>query len=68
MFCVSFTHSCDVFVGICLLHFIETIIYMGRVYTLFDARMRDLRHSLDHLSSVAVNNRRRNGIQPEEAP
>ena len=46
MFCVSFTHSGDVFVRIYLLHFLDIIIYMGRVYTSIDARMRDLRHSV----------------------
>ena len=37
---------CNVFVGICLLHFLDIIISIGRVYTLFDARMRDLRPSV----------------------
>ena len=58
MFCISFTHGCDVFVWICLLHFLDIIIYMGRVYTLFDARMRDLRHSVSSctiLNCVTIN-------------
>ena len=56
MFCVSFTHSCDVFVGICLLHFLDIIIYMGRVYTSFDARMRDLRHSVSSYTLLKLCN------------
>ena len=58
MFSVSFTHSCNVFVGICLLHFLDIIIYMGRVYMSFDARMRDLRHSVSSctiLNYVTIN-------------
>ena len=46
------------FVWICLLHFLDIIIYMGRVYTLFDARMRDLRprvSSCTLLNCVTIN-------------
>ena len=49
---------CNVFVGICLLHFLDIIIYIGRVYTLFDARMRDLRPSVSSctvLNCVTIN-------------
>ena len=49
---------CNVFVGFCLLHFIDIIIYIGRVYTLFDARMRDLRPSVSSctlLNCVTIN-------------
>ena len=37
---------CNVFVGICLLHFLDIITYMGRVDTSFDARMWYLRPSV----------------------
>ena len=57
--CVRFLHICAmVFVGICFLHFLDIIIYIGRVYTLFDARMRDLRPSVSSctlLSCVTIN-------------
>ena len=57
--CVRFfTHSCNVFVGICLLHFLDIIIYMGRVYTSFDARIRNRRHSVSSftlLNCVTIN-------------
>ena len=49
---------CNVFVGFCLLHFLDIIIYIGRVYTLFDARMRDLRPSVSSctlLNCVTIN-------------
>ena len=49
---------CNVFVGICLLHFLDIIISIGRVYTLFDARMRDLRPSVSSctlLNCVTIN-------------
>ena len=47
MLCVRFLHIVAIFfVWMCLLHFLDIIIYMGRVYTLFDARMRDLRPSV----------------------
>ena len=42
----------------CLLHFLDIIIYMGRVYTLFDARMRDLIPSVSSytlLNCVTIN-------------
>ena len=59
MLCVRFLHiMCYVFVGICLLHFLDIIIYIGRVYTLFDARMRDLRPSVSSctlLNCVTIN-------------
>ena len=55
---VRFLHICAMFfVWICLLHFLD-IIYMGRVYTLFDARMRDLRPSVSSctlLNGVTIN-------------
>ena len=40
------------------MHFLDIIIYMGRVYTLFDARMRDLRPSVSLctlLNCVTIN-------------
>ena len=59
MLCVRFLHICAMFfVGICLLHFLDVIIYIGRVYTLFDARMRDLRPSVSSctlLNCVTIN-------------
>ena len=59
MLCVRFLHICAMFfVGICLLHFLDIIIYIGRVYTLFDARMRDLRPSVSSctlLNGVTIN-------------
>ena len=48
----------NVFVEICLLHFLDIIISIGRVYTLFDARMRDLRPSVSSctlLNCVTIN-------------
>ena len=59
MLCVRFLHICAMFfVWICLLHFLDIIIYMGRVYTLFDARMRDPRPSVSSctlLNGVTIN-------------
>ena len=47
MLCFRFLHIVAMFfVWVCLLHFLVIIIYMGRVYTSFNARMRDLRHSV----------------------
>ena len=49
---------CNVFVGIYLLHVLDIIIYMGRVYTLFDVRIRDLRPSVSSctlLNCVTIN-------------
>ena len=47
MLCLRFLHIVAMlFVWICLLHFLDIIIYVGRVYTLFVARMRDLRPSV----------------------
>ena len=45
---------CNVFVGICLLHFLDIIISIGRVYTLFDARMRDLRPSVSSCTLLTM--------------
>ena len=59
MLCVRFLHICAMFfVWICLLHFLDIIISIGRVYTLFDARMRDLRPSVSSctlLNCVTIN-------------
>ena len=60
MLCVRFLHIVAMvfFVWICLLHFLDIVIYMGRVYTLFDARMRDLRPSVSSctlLNCVTIN-------------
>ena len=59
MLCVRFCHIVAMFfVWICLLHFLDIIISMGRVYTLFDARIQDLTPSVSSctlLNCVTIN-------------
>ena len=59
MLCVRFLHIVAMFfVEICLLHFLDIIIDMGGIYTSFDARIRDLRHSVSScslLNCVTIN-------------